>query len=150
MKTKQFIKEIKPMGFDVKDLENVIVIIDSNEDFIAKVSKVKFGGLATDYPEFYRLEHNTKLRLLDLLIEYAKTPIEDRKEEEKYYYRLKGFGDYEYYLNLDLEDDVPSKLISGYFQTKYYQTQFTDAEFEALPEDIKSHNWEKIKVEREE
>lgn len=149
MKTKKFIKEIKSMGFDVKELHYNLAIYEDNDYTLAHISKKEVGVLATDFPNFYGLEHDRKLRLLDLLIEYTKTPIEDRKEEEKYYYRLKGFGDYEYYLNLDLEDDVPSKLISGYFQTKYYQTQFTDKEFASLPDDIKSHNWEKIKVESE-
>ena len=148
MKTNQFIKEIRSMGLHIKDLVKT-VIIDDDEYFVAGVSKEELGAFATDYPGFYRLDYNTKLQLLKLLIKYAKTPIEDRGEEEKYYYRLKGFGDNEYYLNLDLEDDVPSKFISGYFQTKYYQTQFTDKEFAALPDDIKSHNWEKIKVESE-
>ena len=31
----------------------------------------------------------------------------------------------------------------------HLKSQFTDKEFEALPDDIKSHNWEKIKVDRE-
>lgn len=147
MKTKKFIKEIKSMGFHIKDYEVVTVIIDSNEDFIAKVSKVKFGGLATDYPEFYRLEHNTKQQLLNLLIKYAKTPIEDREEEEKYYYRLKGIERRIVYLNQERE--TLNCFIGVNYDTHKFKAQFTDKEFAALPDDIKSHNWDKIKVERE-
>ena len=144
MKTNQFIKEIKSMGFDVKELHYNLAIYDGNEFTLAHVSKKEVGVLVTDFPNFYRLEHDTKLQLLDLLIEYAKTPIEDREEDEKYYYRLKGFGE-EGYLNREVADIY----LSDSSQIIDCQTQFTDKEFAALPEDIKSHNWEKIKVERE-
>ena len=144
MKTKQFIKEIKSMGFDVKELHYNLAIYEGNEFTLAHVSKKEVGVLVTDFPNFYRLEHDTKLQLLDLLIEYAKTPIEDREEDEKYYYRLKGFGE-EGYLNREVADIY----LSDSSQIIDCQTQFTDKEFEALPDDVKSHNWEKIKVERE-
>ena len=103
MKTNQFIKEIKSMGSNVKELHYNLAIYEGNYFTLAHVSKKEVGVLATDFPHFYNLEHDRKLRLLDLLIEYAKTPIEDRKEEEKYYYRLKGFGE-EGYLNREVAD----------------------------------------------
>ena len=147
MKTNQFIKGIKSMGFDVGESYYILAVLDDNETLIATVSKEEFAGLVTNHLGFHRLDYNTKLRLLDLLIKYAKTPIEDRKEEEKCYYRLKGFGE-EGYLN-SMEDGADI-FLSDSDQFEGCQTQFTDKEFEALPDDIKSHNWEKIKVEREE
>ena len=148
MKTKQFIKEIKSMGFDVEETYDILAILDDNEILIATVSKEEFAGLVTNYLGFYRLDYNTKLRLLNLLIKYAKTPIEDREEEEKYYYKLKGF-------NTLIDKYLARGKISHsfYLVSQYekedYNTQFTDKEFEALPDDIRYHNWEKIKVERE-
>ena len=103
MKTNQFIKEIKSMEFIVKELHYNLAIYEDNDYTLAHVSKKEVGVLVTDFPNFYRLEHDTKLQLLDLLIEYAKTPIEDREEDEKYYYRLKGFGE-EGYLNREVVD----------------------------------------------
>ena len=145
LKTNQFIKEIKSMGFDIKELHYNLAIYEGNEFTLAHVSKKEVGVLATDFPQFYRLEHDRKLRLLDLLNEYAKTPIEDR-EEEKYYYRLKGFSS-----NIDKylgKGEITHKfyLLSEYSKGNY-KSQFTDKEFAALPDEIKSHNWEKIKVE---
>ena len=147
MKTKQLIKEIKSRGFELKKAKDYIIVVDTNGFYVAKTSEVDFGVLTTDYIGFYKLDYNTKLQLLNLLIKYAKTPIEDREEEDKYYYKLKGFGE-EYYLNS--EDNGKYLYFSDNIQTDECQTQFTDKEFEALPEDVKSHNWEKIKVEREE
>lgn len=143
MKTKQFIKGIKAMGFDVKELHYNLAIYEGNDYTLAHVSKKEVGVLATDFPHFYRLEHDRKLNLLYLLIEYAITPIEDR-EEEKYYYRLKGMG---HYLHYDL--GLNKSYLVDYPDSSIFKTQFTDAEFAALPDDIKSHNWEKIKVECE-
>ena len=147
MKTKKFIKEIRSMGFDVKELHYNLAIYDDNEFSLAHVSKKEVGVLITDFPCFYKLEHNSKLQLLNLLIEYAKTPIEDRKEEEKYYYRLKGFNTLidKYLARGKISNDF--YLVSQY-EKEDYNTQFTDKEFEVFPDDIKSHNWEKIKVER--
>ena len=71
-----------------------------------------------------------------------------KKEEEKYYYRLKGF-------NTLIDKYLARGKISHsfYLVSQYekedYNTQFTDKYFETFPEDIKSHNWEKIKVERD-
>ena len=147
MKTNQFIKEIKSMGFQIKELYSEIVIKDGEGYIVAIASKVEFAVLVTDYRGFYRLDYNNKLKLLNRLIKYAKTPIEDREEEEMYYYKLIGFGE-EGYLN-SMEDGADI-FLSDSDQFEGCQTQFTDKEFEALPDDIKSHNWEKIKVEREE
>ena len=152
MKTNQFIKEIKSMGFDVKELHYNLAIYEDNDYTLAHVSKKEAGVLATDFPNFYGLEHDRKLQLLDLLNEYAKTPIEDREEEEKYYYKLKGFM--EKYLNVFEHAEGVQYILDGAKEAELlgnsFKTQFTDAEFEALPKDIQSHNWEKIKVESEE
>ena len=74
-----------------------------------------------------------------------------KKEEEKYYYKLKGFR--EKYLNVFEHAEGVQHILDSAKEAELlgnsFKTQFTDSEFEALPEDVKSHNWEKIKVERE-
>ena len=148
MKTKQLIKEVKSMGFDLVESHYILTILDDNETLIGAVSKEEFAGLATNYPGFYRLDYNSKIRLLNLLSKYAKTPIEDREEEEKYYYRLRGFNTLEHKYLSRGKISHSFYLVSQY-EKEDYNTQFTDKEFSAFPDDIKSHNWEKIKVERE-
>ena len=92
MKTNQFIKEIKSMGFRVNDFKKSIFIVDNNDFFVAKVSKISVGEVSTDYPGFTNLEYSSKLNILDFLLNYATMPIEDREEEEKYYLKLKGIN----------------------------------------------------------
>lgn len=109
MKTNQFIKEIKSLGFDVGESHYILAIRDGNEFTLAHVSKKEAGVLATDFPNFYGLEHDRKLRLLDLLIKYAKTPIEDRKEDEKYYLRQMGIGSWSFLnFNINLQEYIVS------------------------------------------
>ena len=146
LKTNQFIKEIKSMGFDVKELHYNLEIYEGNEFTLAHVSKKEVGVLATDFPNFYSLEHDRKLRLLDLLIEYAKTPIEDRKEEEKYYLRHKGLRNGNNTLNLQINSQ--KYHISDEFEHPDYKNQFTQSEIDDMPECYKHPAvWEKIKVE---
>ena len=145
MKTNQFIKEIKSMGFDVKELHYNLAIYEGNEFTLAHVSKKEVGVLATDFPHFYRLEHDRKLRLLDLLIEYAKTPIEDRVEEEKFKLKQKGIsGKYLIWIpELD-------KYTTGSSPFSNVEGVFTQSEIDDMPE-CYTHPavWEKIKVECE-
>ena len=146
MKTNQFIKEIKSMGFDVKELHYNLAIYEGNEFTLAHVSKKEVGVLATDFPNFYRLEHDTKLLLLDLLNEYAKTPIEDRKEVEKFKLKQKGIsGKYLIWIpELD-------KFTTGSSPFSNVEGIFTQSEIDDMPECYKHPAvWEKIKVEREE
>ena len=145
LKTNQFIKEIKSMGFDVKELHYNLAICDGNDFTIAHVSKKEVGVLATDFPQFYRLEHDRKLRLLDLLIEYAKTPIEDRKEVEKFKLKQKGVS--EKYL---MWMPALNRYITSSKPFSNAEFIFTQSEINDMPE-CYTHPavWEKIKVERE-
>ena len=148
MKTKQFIKEIKSMGFDVEETYDILAILDDNETLIATVPKEEFAGLVTNYLGFYRLDYNTKLRLLNLLIKYAKTPIEDREEEEKYYLKLRGIDGRRF---LNAISDYSEYFIEDKIQVSGdIITQFTQSEIDEMPECYKHPAvWEKIKVERE-
>ena len=148
MKTKQLIKEVKSMGFDVVESHYLLTILDDNETLIGAVSKEEFAGLVTNYPGFYRLDYNSKIRLLNLLSKYAKTPIEDREEEEKYYLRQKGIGSWSF-LNFNITSQ--EYTVSGKKDDYTYKTQFTQSEIDSMPE-CYTHPavWEKIKVEREE
>ena len=148
MKTKQFIKEIKSRGFCVGESYYILAIRDGNDFTFAHVSKKEVGVLATDFPHFYRLEHDRKLQLLDLLNEYAKTPIEDREDEEKrYYLRQLGIGSWSF-LNFNIT--TQEYIVSGKKDDYTYKTQFTQSEIDDMPE-CYTHPavWEKIKVECE-
>ncbi len=85
MKTKEFIKRVKELGFEVFNEDDYLVIKDEYESNVANVNKTTLAQMSTDYIEWDEIYDEDKTKLFDLLIEYAKTPIEDRKEEKKFY-----------------------------------------------------------------
>lgn len=80
MKTKEFIKRVKNLGFEIRRAGNNIDIMF--DEFI-------IAGTYTDeryVMYFYPYRKNTlfnKDKLFDLLVEYAKTPVDEREEDTK-------------------------------------------------------------------
>ena len=145
MKTDQFIKEIKSMGLRVQRVEDYMCVLGILGFHVAKTSMKEFGLISTNNSEFIKLDYNTKLQLLDLLIEYAKTPIEDREDEEKFKLKQKGIsGKYLIWIpELD-------KFTTGSSPFSNVEGIFTQSEIDDMPECYKHPAvWEKIKVERE-
>ena len=142
MKTKQLIKEVKSMGFQIKELYSEIVIKDVEGYIVAVASKVEFAALVTEYRGFFKLDYNTKLQLLNLLIKYAKTPIEDRGEEEKFKLKQKGVSEKYLMWMPALNQYITS---SKPFSNAVFI--FTQSEIDDMPE-CYTHPavWEKIKV----
>ncbi|EGC83384.1 hypothetical protein [Anaerococcus hydrogenalis] len=85
MKTKEFIKRVKELGFEVFNEDDYLVIKDEYESNVANVNKTTLAQMSTDYIEWDEIYDEDKTKLFDLLIEYAKTPIDERKEEKKFY-----------------------------------------------------------------
>ena len=93
MNTKEFIKKVEELGYhhnydeNDKNVHSVIEIYNEDDEYcLAIVYKYhmysfKIGNsLWAPLPEKY-----IKKELFDLIVEYAKTPIEERGEEKKYY-----------------------------------------------------------------
>lgn len=95
MKTNKFIEEAESMGFVVKEqFGNVLKICTFIDDSvsIASVWKNKMYAIETAPILFSGLKKEKQEQLFNLLTEYASTPIEERKEEKKYMYRVKEIG----------------------------------------------------------
>lgn len=81
MRTKEFIKRVKELGFRVREEKANINIIADNF-IIAEVSKNRLYCINTY--NSVKVEWTNEKELFDLIVEYAKTPIEDREEEKKF------------------------------------------------------------------
>ena len=81
MKTSEFKKMVKELGFKVVDEtpNGISVRTIHNELVKAIVSRVLKDTL---------LLNTTSIKLMKLCIEYAETPIEEREEEKKYRVRI--------------------------------------------------------------
>ena len=80
MKTKEFIKRVEDLGFEVKFFNNRIHIL-ANHFTISVVYTNRVRAINTYKPILIDFKNEDKL--FDLMIEYAKTPIEDREEDMK-------------------------------------------------------------------
>lgn len=150
--TKKFIKEVEKMGFTAIESSGSIQIRDSgylpDADIYTKVTH----AFDTKYEYFQLLSESDKERLFDLLVEYARTPIEDREEPQKYYLRFtaltkKGFCNY---LNYNPKEETI--FLDNRTETRIIKTQFTQAEIDEIKEKFKVTLWdfEQIPIDWEE
>lgn len=81
MKTKEFIKRAKELGFVARKH------LDDNMAIFAKDGVTVFINEHMPYGLIMDTKHLKYLtnELFDLCVEYARTPIEEREEEEKFY-----------------------------------------------------------------
>lgn len=89
MQTKEFIKEVEVLGFEVKDFEGAVHVRIDGEMLLA-ISKRYEGVLDTDYANFRSLSWVFRKPVFKLAVEYASTPVDKREEEKEYYIKLIG------------------------------------------------------------
>lgn len=125
MKTKEFIRQLIDLGFiNEKKFGNIVVYKDDRE--ISLVESDKMYGIVSGINDYQEMPSETQQTLFNLFVEYARTPIEERKEEKKYYLRHKHLAKYYNYLNYDTEDSNWSFSECG--ETFSFKTKFTLAE----------------------
>lgn len=82
MKTKYFIQKLEDFGFVANVDRGVIIIKNKNGNGLAALSKNNKYSLDTLFNSaFENLRDNEQKELFDLLVEYTRTPIEEREEE---------------------------------------------------------------------
>ena len=156
MKTKEFIKRVKKLGFEIEieyGRNGELVefrIRDDEEDFVIIWPKFTFA-INTIEGGFMDLKYPLPLKeLYKLCFEYASTPVKDREEEKKFYlkhrwlesvgnrYLIWDSGDKCYYL------DDSAEYYSG-------KMKFTLKEIEEIKEkfDTDLTDFELVEVEDE-
>lgn len=147
MKTKELIERVKELGFEIIRAGSHIDIMFN--DFIV-------AGVYTDQMHVMTFYSHEKLlltnvdKLFNLLVEYAKTPINEREEEKKFYLRHRYFRFYNgssKYLGMDLvkyELDLCSKITY-----RWVKNQFTEKEVDEIKEKFNTDlgDFKKIEVE---
>ena len=92
---------------------------------------------------FYKLPGKLQEELFDILVEFARTPTDEREEEKKYQYRLKeqylwidkrlNLGNC--YLNIQsFQDGSKQKVLDNKGNTNLFKAEFTDEEIEEIAE----------------
>lgn len=148
MKTKEFIRRVKDLGFTVEILmdENplsktfrkpAIIEISCDDDLVAKVWMRASYAINTFEGQhiFFHYKYDMDA-LYELCFEYVKTPVCAREEEKKFYLRhrclLQNFIHDPVYLNYNRIFDTIH--VYNNKQTDVIQTQFTKKEIEEIKE----------------
>lgn len=134
MKTSEFKKRVEELGYSVINSKYTIYV-NKDEILLAIIEKGRQYKLET-----YNLtaEQNAE-ELLDLCVEYAKTPINEREEEEKFYLKkMKSFYNEDYdeeyaYLNVFTKSEY--FMLNNSKQGNCYKTQFTQKEIDKIKEE---------------
>lgn len=148
MKTKEFIKRVKELGFVTgRYFDNHISVFDS-EGIIVSINEDRPYGTITD---IRHLKSLTK-ELFDLCVEYAKTPIEEREYVKKYHLYLKRtkpkfFDDVGSYLTFNTYTNTFSLDVG--VETAHLTAQFTQKEIDEIKERFNTdlEEFEQIEVE---
>jgi len=137
MKTKELVSELKEIGYFVErkddglSSEYLAISTADNCYLIATVSEKYYGVLNTDIYAGYNesQEHNAILRII---VEYAMTPLDERKDTKKYLVKLLPVE--EGYLNVDnsLDSYSDELSLSDGNEMGDYQTEFTEKEYNEL------------------
>lgn len=111
MKTLEFIKAVKKLGYyPLENNEKIKIARPQSVPYVYADVATKYRNVfRTDYFPFTELTSEKQAELLDVLIEYARTPLEEREEEPKCKLRhkwlcLDEFGDEKAFLNYCAEN----------------------------------------------
>lgn len=134
MRTKEFIKQVTSLGYEVDIKHGEMRISWYGKECVCIDLEHQFGIYI-----YWRNLGNNAHRLFVICMEYARTPIKEREEEEKFYLqKMKSFYDDDYdeeyaFLNLDM---VYITFFLGDAGQEYdCNTQFTQKEIDKIKQE---------------
>ena len=131
MLTKEFVKEVKAMGLDAAESERSISIY-AGFGQVAYINKYRIFCVNTDYDSFYNLPEELQAKLYYLMDEYARTPLDEREIQQKFYLRFTALTEDsdDNYLNYYMSTDTLG--LGSPYQEDEWQTQFTQKEIDDI------------------
>lgn len=150
MKTKEFIKRIEELGFEYEKAAEVYFIYDKEDTEYAAVCHTTPNQISNTERAWDWLDKDVQEKLFDLIVEYARTPIEDREEEKKFYLKHRYFeiaGGGRGFFTIDNDSGLP--FLSYKTSSDNYNQIFTLKEIEEIKEkfDTDLKDFELVEVE---
>lgn len=149
MKTNEFIRRVEELGFVYEKGEEVYYIYNKEGTKYASVCHDIPNQISNMERVWDFLDKEEQKKLFDLLVEYAKTPIEDREEEKKYYLKHRWLENREEcnYLNFDINGLYYS--LNTKPEARLSKTKFTINEIEEIKEKFNTDlaDFELVEVE---
>lgn len=131
MKYTEFEEKVKEID-GIKEVDHkhhTLYIRNSAGDAVMHISKAHMYSMYTTYGAWKRTSDVVKAKLYQLAYELTATPLEEREEPKKYYYRLPYIARGTNYLNIDT---VEGLYYSTNKQVPGIKTQFTREEYAAI------------------
>lgn len=130
MLTKDFMKEVQKLGFEtLENTESISILYGCGK--VAYVYKNEIFSVGTGYIPFDNLSKELQEKLYNLIDKYARTPLDEREEPEKFYLKInmmtRNGCDY---LNYYKEEAI--LMLDVRLETYYAQTQFTQKEIDEM------------------
>lgn len=143
MKTSEFIKFFEDEGFKVHKGNVIISVDDKNGNELFDISEK--NSVDTDYIAFDNLPFEKQQEYYKVIFEYLMTPIEERKEDKKYYLKQIGLSDFRSFLNYG--NSSKTYTVESAEESDIFKTQFTQEEIDNMPE-CYTHPavWEQVPV----
>lgn len=137
MREEEFVKVLNKLGFKTTRCQDVLFILAGNECVASVINGEKYK-LDSNYEVFSDLESDVQLALLDLMIEYAKTPLDERVLKK---YKLTWNFDVASMNENDTELALNVLSNRFYFVKPWedfgYKRKFTEEEISNFPQKIK-------------
>lgn len=82
MKTSEFIERVEKLGFIEKAKDfNDLILVQAFSGLVCMVSKKKLYSFNTFFSNFEVLVEHKKIKLMEIVLEYASTPIAERRDK---------------------------------------------------------------------
>lgn len=154
MKTKEFIKRIEELGYLVNEGYadwQISRLNKGQELLVAIVNKNDLCRISTDFVGWWDIPDEDKSKLLDIIVEFASTPIKDREEEKKFLIKHKYLVSKaicQVNLAKNKEKNV-YRVINCKVDNLVYQVQFTLNEIEEIKQKLNTDlaDFELVEVE---
>lgn len=84
MKTKEFIKRVEELGFEAWISGSIAYVLKDGRYEVARIKTKRACAIDFFYLLNETLDKEISEKLFDIIVEYARTPIEDREEEKRF------------------------------------------------------------------
>lgn len=150
--TNKFIKEVKAMGLAAIAVDEFFRVENSDGYIVAFVDTKLMYTFNTVYDNFQELSEFDRKRLLNLLVKYASTPLEERETQQKFYLKFAPLGDESCFNYLNYNSSLNCIRLNDCYQTPMCKTQFTQKEIDEIKEKFKVtlSDFEQIPIEEDE
>lgn len=136
MKTKEFVKEVDKLGLEVQKYTNFIAIHYKGHQISYIYTDTKFY-VGMTYEFSASLSEELQAKLYYLIDEYARTPLDERETQQKFYLKFAPLGDRGCFNYLNYNSSLNCIRLNDCHQTPMCKTQFTQKEIDDIKEKFK-------------